>query len=209
MEKLIVLNHKMGLNYDEVLSYINSVNSIETEHNIIICPSSIYLETFVNNSFWGIGSQDVSSYLDVNHTGSISTNMLKSMGVEYSLVGHKEVLDSKKEVKEKLEAVMDANIIPILCISSINDMDLIKDIKHIEFIIFAYEPKVYEESKLKEIYDYLYERYNVSPCIIYGGNVNKDNINSLFKNEYLSGVLIGSISSSSKEVISIIDSIKE
>ena len=36
MKKLIVLNHKMNMEYDEVIPYINTLNNIETDNNIII-----------------------------------------------------------------------------------------------------------------------------------------------------------------------------
>ena len=38
MKKLIILNHKMNLEYDEVIPYINTLNEINTNNNIIICP---------------------------------------------------------------------------------------------------------------------------------------------------------------------------
>ena len=44
MKKLIILNHKMNLEYDEIFDYINKINEIKTNNNIIICPSNIYLE---------------------------------------------------------------------------------------------------------------------------------------------------------------------
>ena len=39
MKKLIVLNHKMNLEYDQVIDYIQKINKIETTNNIIVCPS--------------------------------------------------------------------------------------------------------------------------------------------------------------------------
>ena len=90
MEKMIILNHKMNLEYDQVYEYIDGLNKLETDNNIIICPSNIYLENFVNNCTWGIGAQNVSEKSNGDYTGEISTLQLKSLGVEYCIVGHHE-----------------------------------------------------------------------------------------------------------------------
>ena len=50
MNKLIVFNHKMSLWYDDLYNYIDRINNIDIDDDIIICPSSIYLESFLNNS---------------------------------------------------------------------------------------------------------------------------------------------------------------
>ena len=69
MKKMIILNHKMNLEYDQVYEYIEKLNKIETDNNIVICPSNIYLENFINHSCWGIGAQNVSEKTDGNYTG--------------------------------------------------------------------------------------------------------------------------------------------
>ena len=49
MNKLIVFNHKMSLLYDDLYNYSDRINNIDIDDDIIICPSSIYLESFLNN----------------------------------------------------------------------------------------------------------------------------------------------------------------
>ena len=73
MSKLIILNHKMSLDYDEIYPYIEGINKIETNHNLVVCPSNIYLTEFINHCTWGVGSQNVHSALESNYTGEIST----------------------------------------------------------------------------------------------------------------------------------------
>ena len=51
MNKLVVLNHKMSLLYDDLYHYIDGINGIEKDVNIIVCPSDIYLESFINNGY--------------------------------------------------------------------------------------------------------------------------------------------------------------
>jgi len=215
MKKLIVLNHKMNLEYNEVYPYIERINKINTNNNLVVCPSNIYLSDFINYCNWGVGSQDVFHKENGNYTGEVSTLQLKSMGVEYSIVGHYERKKYQKETNEiinkKLIACLETNIIPILCFGetgnieeTLNDLkELLKGIEKIDFIIFAYEPlkvdsnlnidTIYEHIEI--IYNYLFDLYESHPNIIYGGGVTKKDINKLFKLDKLNGLLIGKASS--------------
>lgn len=233
MNKLIVLNHKMSLLYDDLYNYIDRINNIDIDDDIIICPSSIYLESFLNNSDYAIGCQNINYSLDKNNTGEISTDQLKSMGVEYALIGHAERVEkygeSKNIVNMKLISCLEANIFPILCFGENIDEDYkevipkllesyLKDINNIDFITFAYEP-VYaigtgalpSIDRIKEVVEfvskYLEDIYHKKPSIIYGGSVDSSNIRSIMNISGLSGVMIGSISSDIKEVERIIKNI--
>jgi len=230
MKKLVVLNHKMSLLYDELYNYIDIINSIDTDNDVIICPSSIYLEAFVNNCEFLIGAQDMHYSLEEKHTGEISSNQLKSLGIEYTLVGHYEKdCNNSNVINQKLIASLDANIFPILCFGEDMDEDYkvilprkledyLKDIANIDFITFAYEP-IYaigtgafpNIDRIKEIISfiskYLEEKYNRKPKILYGGSVDSGNISDIINIDDLSGVMIGSISSDIKEVIKIFKNI--
>ena len=228
MKKIIVLNHKMNLEYDEVVPYINTLNKIDTDNNIIICPSNIYLSEFINYSTWGVGAQNVCGKVDGNYTGEVSTRQLKSLGIEYSIIGHYErkkcFYETNKNINEKLIACLEANISPILCFGETGNIDdilsnldeLLKNVENIDFIIFAYEPlKVSSEEtisvieeKINTIYDYLKERYNSNPNIIYGGKVSKKDINKLLQVDKLSGIMIGKVSANKDKIEKILDKIK-
>ena len=226
MKKLIVLNHKMNLEYDEVVSYINKLNEVNTTNNIIVCPSNIYLSDFINYSNWGVGAQDISEYSNGNYTGEVSSLQLKSLGVEYSIIGHYErkkyFHETNQIINKKLIECLNSNISPILCFGEtgnvedvIDDLEiLLKDISNIDFIVFAYEPlKVSEESiynieiQVKEIYNYLKDKYNSTPNIIYGGGVSKKDINTLLEINELNGIMIGKISANINKIEKIIKSI--
>lgn len=227
MEKLIILNHKMNLEYMDVYSYIDKLNAIETNHNIVVCPSSIYLIDFMNHCTWGVGAQNVSEQLNGNYTGEISSLQLKSLGVEYSIVGHYErkkyFHETNSIISKKLNACLDSNISPILCFGETgveedikNSLDeLLLGISNIEFIIFAYEPlKVAEkeslegiEEKIAMIYNYLYDKYQTSPTIVYGGGIEQKNIGELLQIEHLGGILIGKLSANISKVEKIVKSI--
>ena len=228
MKKLIVLNHKMNLEYDQVVPYINTLNQIQTDNNIIVCPSNIYLSDFINYSNWGVGAQDVSSELDGNYTGEVSTLQLKSLGLEYSIIGHyerkKHFKESNQVIIKKLNACLDSNISPILCFGETGNVDdaidaleeLLIGIENIDFIIFAYEPlKVSTKEsvsdikeQVKAIYNYLQDKYSSHPNIIYGGGIASKDINSLLSIDELNGIMIGKISSDIEKVKKIIKDIK-
>lgn len=230
MKKIIVFNHKMSLLYDDLYSYIERTNNIDTDNNIIICPSNIYLEAFINNSDWSIGTQNIHYSTDELHTGEVSTDQLKSLGIEYAMVGHYERVSEFKEsssvVNQKLIAALDSNIFPILCFGENIDEDYkevlpklldsyLKDIQNIEFIIFAYEP-IYaigtgalpNINKIKEvsayINEYLENKYGKKPTLLYGGSVDSSNISNIINIDTLNGVVVGNNSSDIKEVERII-----
>lgn len=226
MKKIIVLNHKMSLLYDDLYTYIERLNNIDTDNDIIVCPSSIYLEAFINNCEWSVGSQNLNYNTDYKHTGEISTDQLKSLGIEYSMIGHNDRVVEFKEnptiINNKLVAALDANIFPILCfgeeieedykVALPNKLDrYLKDIENIEFIIFAYEP-IYAIStgalpsidKIKEvtsfINNYLEEKYHKKPVLLYGGSVDDSNIQKIINIDTIDGVLLGDISSNIKKL---------
>lgn len=231
MKKIIVFNHKMSLLYEDLYNYIERTNNLETDNDIIICPSDIYLEAFVNNSDWSIGSQNLNYNTDAKHTGEISTDQLKSLGIEYSIIGHYERVRDFNEnaviVNNKLIAALDANIFPILCFGENLDDDYhetipkildkyLKDIENIEFIIFAYEPifaigtgALPSIQRIEEVTNfvskYLEDKYKRKPNLLYGGSVDSSNISNIINIEGIDGVLVGDISSDIKEVERIIE----
>lgn len=233
MNKIIVLNHKMSLLYDDLYTYIERINNIDTDNNIIICPSYIYLEAFLNNCDYPIGAQNMHYDTLELHTGEVSSDQLKSLGVEYTLVGHYERVREFKEtpgvVNQKLIAALDANMIPILFFGEDVDDDYkvvipklldsyLKDIENIEFIIFAYEP-IYAVGtgvlpnidKIKEVSSfvckYLEDKYGKRGILLYGGSVDSGNVRDIMNIELLSGVVIGNISSDIREVEKIVRSL--
>ena len=205
MKKLLVLNHKMGMLYDEVYYYIDKLNNIIADMDIIVCPSNIYLEAFLNNCDYPVGSQNVHYEVDINSTGEISTTQLKSLGVEYSLVGHYERVskfgENEKIVNQKLLSIVDANIFPILCFGEGISEDYkevipnklesyLKEVDNIEFITFVYEPEYASDTgflpnvdKIKEITEfisnYLENKYHKKPNLLYGGSVDSSNIKDM------------------------------
>lgn len=215
MKKIIILNHKMSLLYDEVLEYIVKLNNIDTNNDIIVCPSSIYLESFINYCNWGVGSQEMHYELSGNYNGQISSLQLKSMGVEYVIVDEKD----DEVANKKVIAALESNIIPIIYLNdndnSVEELydnfkNITKKVESYEFVILAYhnnkELKLTDmEEKIKELKNMIKINSSKDITIIYGGDINKDNINKIFSIKEVEGVILGSISSSINEVENIVN----
>ena len=115
--KLIVGNFKMNLNLDEVNDYIAYFKDKKYD-NVIFGPSNIYLLKFIENGF-KVASQDASFASIGAYTGDVSASQLKSIGVNYSIIGHserREYYSDNKYVNDKLIELINNDIIPILCI---------------------------------------------------------------------------------------------
>ena len=115
--KLVIGNFKMNLTLDEVNNYIDYFKD-KNYPNVIFSPSNIYLMKFIENNM-KVSSQDVSFKSMGAYTGDISAKQLKSIGVNYSIVGHserREYYGDSKYVNLKMKELIDNKIIPILCI---------------------------------------------------------------------------------------------
>ena len=96
---------------------------------------------------------------------------------------------------------------------------LTKNISSIKDIIFAYEPinninnndinidKIKNEINI--IYNYLLNKYQCIPTLLYGGGITQDNVNEIYNIDKLQGILIGSISSNIDEVENILLKVSE
>ena len=233
MNKIVVLNHKMNLLYSDIYDYIDKLNNIETKEDIIVAPSDLYLIEFANACNWGVASQNVYYEEKGGYTGEISTLQLKDIGVEYSIVGHsdrrKYFSETVEDINLKLKSLLDSNIIPILCFGEKDEDDdvdtviselkeMLEGIDNISFIMFAYEPTYMIDSKkevdvdkyshmISDIKAYLTNNYHGNVNILYGGNVNKDNVYDIINDDNIDGVMIGELSSNIDNVIEIFKNI--
>lgn len=219
--KTIILNHKSYLSYEEVKKYKEEIEKIKTKENIVLMPNIAYLSMF-NNSKLNIGSQNFYSYNYGSYTGEICLESLKSMNIKYTLVGHPERLllnlDTYIKIKDKLFRSLNMKFQTVLCIGHDENIKTIKRelkyyLRNIEYdslknLIIAYEPankiegEVVNLKNIQNTYNYIKKYINkhfeMDIPIIYGGSVNKININDILK--ITDGVLIGKISLDINEV---------
>ena len=159
------------------------------------------------------------------------------MNVKYAIIGHSERVNIYKEdeeiINKKISSALEYGIIPIICVGENKEQRslkktgivLTKQIKAYlkgidmeEDIIIAYEPiwaiggncsaskkDISETTEMiKELILKLYHR-NVK--VLYGGSVNKDNIELIMAIDSVDGVLIGSNSSDYHTVIELFKTI--
>lgn len=212
----------MNLYYGELNNYIDRIN--KKDDNLIIAPSNIYLLEFIKKCKHQISSQDICYIEEGNYTSKVSWHQMKSIGIKYSIIGHSEKKEDINKTNLKLNACIKNNIIPILCfgeeenpIEILNKLTI--NVDSINNIIFAYEPinninkeniNIDEIKKdIKEIYNHLLNKYKIKPTLLYGGGINKHNINEIYNIEELQGILIGSISSNIDELENILRRINE
>lgn len=216
--KLIIANLKMNLTLDKILDYKKIIN--EKQEGLIIAPPYIYLDIMKSQNY-DIASQD-GYYVDSGaYTGEVSFNQLKSIGVNYSIIGHSErrqkFNESNNIVKEKYLSSIKNGITPIVCVGETKEerlsnktFDIIEEeIKILldaktESIIVAYEPiwaigtgltpTLEEIESVHKFIKDLITKYNLNSKILYGGSVNLNNIKEFSKSEHIDGFLIGSAS---------------
>jgi len=228
--KYLLLNHKMNLLGSDLKEYIEN---IKKEDNVIIFPTSIYIPYFLTEGL-PVGSQDVSDKEMGRQTSDISSKQLKSIGVDYALVGHSERRKNYKEenerISKKLLNCQKEKITAILCIGENNkenkflqlEKELIEAMQEIEEftnIWIAYEPisaigtgNAITKEEIDEtiiwIKKWVIERYKKRPTVLYGGSVTPENIEELSKSQ-ADGFLIGNASLEPEKVKRIASVIKE
>lgn len=220
--KIIALNHKMNLYYEDLDEYIERTNFIDKK--LLIAPSNIYLLEFIKKSHHLIASQDVCYLEDGNHTGKVSWSQMKSLGIKYTLIGHSEKNDSIEKVNAKLKSCEDNGITPILCFGNktktetpINCLEQITNLN--SNIIYAYEPSYNISTgildlnevitNINDIYHYLKNKLHCEPTILYGGGINEANITQIYNLDKLSGILLGGKSANINNLEIILNSIEE
>lgn len=218
--KIVVLNHKMNLNYEEIRKYIKALENYKDK--VIIMPSSIYAGKFIDNNY-KTGLQNIYCEDKGMFTGEISPMQAKSLGIKYVLIGHSERRNIFKEddelINKKVKSALKNNLKVILCIGdnlneNINEAllkQITNDLKYInEDVIIAYEP-VYAigTGQVPSVQDIekriTYIKSLVNTKVLYGGSINSNNIKELNKISNLDGYLIGSSSLDIEEVIKILE----
>lgn len=228
MEKIIILNHKSDLKLKEAKEYALNINDVvRSDQKTIICPSSTYLPYYNGKYRFKLGAQDIS---EESITGEITGEILKSLGVSYTLIAHHErknkLKEDKKQINNKIKKALENNIIPIVILGETfyeNKMkktgeiirrqikDYFENIEVKEDIILVYEPNYSFKGKeyptlesIEEVIDLIktimIRKYNIKSKVLYGGNVNKDTIKNLNKIKNIDGFLIGKSSILVKEV---------
>lgn len=217
---IIALNHKSNFNQEEFLNYQEEFKKIQTDHTMILCPSTIHLAQGKTSSIF-LGAQNVSAYEKGAYTGEVSAEQLKSYGVSYCIVGHSERRQYQKETNEeigiKITRLFQNGIIPILCIGESKEEReeaRVKEVLQEELematrnlteeernnLIIAYEPIwsigtgiIPTNDEIHEVFDFIKGLFP-NTKVLYGGSANEQNIEELKQVKTIDGYLLGGLS---------------
>ena len=123
-KKIVAGNWKMNKNPMETKEFFEKFNSLvkDSENEVVICAPFIDLAVAANEKAVNIavGAQNMHFEDKGAYTGEVSCKMLKSIGVEYVIIGHSERREYFNEtddsVNKKLKVALRENITPILCV---------------------------------------------------------------------------------------------
>ena len=217
---IIVLNNKSNLDKKEFNEYLDELSKINTNHQIVLCPSFINIDSIDINNV-EVGAQNVSSFEEGAYTGEVAASQLKSYNVKYALVGHSERRAYEQEtyadINHKIKELLESNIIPILCVGETKkekDNNLLEEVLEKQItsaleglsneergkVIIAYEPRwaigsgTTPTTEEREEVISIIKRLDTNCKILYGGSANESNIDELRKINSLDGYLLGSLS---------------
>ena len=125
-KKIVAGNWKMNLTFQQgkelTEEVVERVSNTKNNCEVIIIPSFLHLaavERLTEGYSVKIGSQNNHEKTNGAYTGEVSASMLKSVGVNYGLVGHSErrtyFNENSNTLLAKTEALLNENIKPIFC----------------------------------------------------------------------------------------------
>ena len=123
--KVIAGNWKMNMLPNETIQFIEDLAQLlkNTEHEVILCVpyTDLFYALFTaQNTNIKIGAQNMHFAESGAYTGEISGKMLKSINVEYVIIGHSErrqyFNETDETVNKKVKAAFENGLKPIVCV---------------------------------------------------------------------------------------------
>ena len=220
------------------INTFSSNNRSKKKYRIIITPPFTLIESFAKyfkNKLITIGSQNCYQKDQFSsNTAAISPYMIRSVGAEYTLVGHSDNRgegDTDLMLKDKVKFALKNNLKVIFCIGENKFQkknnktfsvlkNQLSNVLEKNFnknnIIVAYEPiwsigtgKIPNQDDLLKTTIHIKKVLkNIfkknSPAVLYGGSVDENNVGMFKQINEIDGFLIGGASKSSKKFIDII-----
>ena len=124
-KNILAGNWKMNLKRDESLKLVEEVLSLldNNDVEVIFAPSYIYLYK-VNKMCTALSSvhtasQNINKYENGAFTGEVSAEMVRSLGVKYTILGHSErreyFNETNQDLKMKVDVALSNNLNVIFC----------------------------------------------------------------------------------------------
>ena len=245
MKKLIIANWKMNpqdIQQARVLvsSLEHRMHQVFDKVDVVVCPPFTFLPALYHYThLLQLGAQNMSWAASGPFTGEISADQIKAWNAKYVILGHSErriyLGETDSMVNAKIIAALNAKLTPVVCLGGEegaikNEMKTLvtkqfvkvtKDLdkKHLEKIIFVYEP-IWAISTMKNslpgrqagkpasgehaselilhIQSLIGRRLGIERArnmkILYGGSVNKDNVHEFARYPEIDGALVGAAS---------------
>ena len=123
--KIIAGNWKMNMLPNETIQFIEELAPLvkDTDNEVILCvpyTDLFYALLTAQNTNIKIGAQNMHFAENGAYTGEVSGKMLKSINVEYVIIGHSErrqyFNETDETVNKKLKAVFENGLKPIVCV---------------------------------------------------------------------------------------------
>ena len=123
--KVIAGNWKMNMLPNEAIEFIDTFAPLvkDTENEVILCvpyTDLFYALLSAQNTNIKIGAQNMHFEEKGAYTGEVSAKMLKSIGVEYVIIGHSErrqyFNETDETVNKKIKAAYANGLKPIVCV---------------------------------------------------------------------------------------------
>lgn len=123
--KVIAGNWKMNKLPNEAIDFIQKLEPLvkDSKNEVILCvpyTDLFYCLLNVQGTNIKIGAQNMHFEPKGAYTGEVSANMLKSIGVQYVIIGHSErrqyFAESDENVNKKIKAAFANGLNPIVCV---------------------------------------------------------------------------------------------
>ena len=124
-KKVIAGNWKMNKLPNEAIAFIEELTPLvkNTENEVVLCvpyTDLFYSLLIAQNTNIKIGAQNMHWEEKGAYTGEVSAEMLKSIGVEYVIIGHSErreyFAETDETVNKKLKKALKIGLKPIVCV---------------------------------------------------------------------------------------------
>jgi len=139
---IVAGNWKMNKTYEEGLALAKEVaeKASKTGTEVVLCTPFIHLasvaETIKGLDFVHLGAQNCSEHEKGAYTGETSIDMLKSVGVEYVILGHSERREYFNEsdalLAKKVDIVLSRDLTPVFCCGE--SLDIREAGTHVDFV---------------------------------------------------------------------------
>ena len=134
-KKIVAGNWKMNKTADGATALLSEVvnmikDEVGSEVEVVLCPPALYLITFRQYVPAGgnirLGAQNCHEKASGAYTGEISGPMLRSIGVDYVILGHSERRhyfgETNAQLAEKVDIALENGLTPIFCCGESRDL---------------------------------------------------------------------------------------